>query len=444
MFFRKVNGKPRPRWFILLALFLLLITILVCTINTNQVSKLIKNLGVQATPYRSCTLRTCGSRPIGNNAKTADTWNNIHPFLTFDYNITDPTVETKYDFVWGAEVSHTTKLLNTGNTNTSLSYYFPFHRDYGTFSRNSALQPLSYWQSLHPDWILYKCDRVTPAYEYGHLNMPLDFTNPAVLNWQIQTYALPASQQGYDSLAADNVDFGNWYGACGIYRNGQWVQLFSGQSHDNAWRVSILNWIAQMQQAVHKLPHPLSLICNFAFGGLYPMDPQVLQAVSNMDGVVDEGGFTHFGEYNITGSYWQQLVQLIETVQQQNKPYYIIDQFSTHSISSAQIQWALASYLMGKEHSSSLFITTEQGYGSPVWFNEYNAQIGSPTDSMYQAQNVFWRDYTNGLSLVNASAKSTYTVTLKTGVQYQDLYGNLVGPTVTLPPHSGIVLLLKQ
>ena len=271
--------------------------------------------------------------------------------------------------------------------------------------------------------------------------MPFDFTNPAVLSWQISTYALPASLQGYDSLAADNVDFGNWYGACGVYRNGQWVQLYTGQAYDNAWRANIITWIAQMQQALHNLSHPLALICNFAFGGLNPMDPQVLQAVSHMDGVVDEGGFTHFGEYDVTGSYWQQLNQLIETVQQENKPYYMIDQFSTQSVDQSQIQWALASYLMSKEHASSLFVTTEQGYGRAIWFNEYNAQIGSPTDSLYSSQNVYWRGYSNGLSLVNASASSTYTVTLNAGVPYHDLYGNLVGPTVTLPPHSGMVLL---
>ncbi len=50
---------------------------------------------------------------------------------------------------------------------------------------------LSYREAVHPDWILYKRDRVTPAYEFDNPNMPLDFANPALESWQIQTYALP-------------------------------------------------------------------------------------------------------------------------------------------------------------------------------------------------------------------------------------------------------------
>jgi hypothetical protein len=99
---------------------------------------------------------------------------------------------------------------------------------------------------------------------------------------------------------------------------------------------------------------------------------------------------------------------------------------------------------MGKEHTAAVFISTYQEYGADTRYNEYNAQIGSPQDNMYQSQNVYWRDYSNGLSIVNPGARETYAVTLKAGRRYIDLYGSSVGQTVTLPPHSGIVLLTSS
>src|SRR2546429_9873306 len=77
-------------------------------------------------------------------------------------------------------------------TTTGLQYYIPFHRDNGTFSNSGAYHDLAHWKAAHPDWVLYKCDRVTPAYEFGDPNMPLDFANPALVSWQIQTYVQPA------------------------------------------------------------------------------------------------------------------------------------------------------------------------------------------------------------------------------------------------------------
>jgi hypothetical protein len=88
--------------------------------------------------------------------------------------------------------------------------------------------------------------------------------------------------------------------------------------------------------------------------GLSPSDPLIQQVVSNNDGIEDEEGFTRYGDGYLTGSAWLQRIQLIESVQKQHKPYYIINQFP--SVGHAEIQWALASYLMGKEHSAALFI----------------------------------------------------------------------------------------
>ena len=389
------------------------------------------------TPPNSSPGTTPGNTPpIG---PFVDTWNNIHLFLSFDYKISNPAaVASHYDFVWGASVGNVAA-FRSGNPNIFISYYIPFHRDNGTFSNSGAYHDLAYWKAVHPDWVLYKCDRVTPAYEFGNPNMPLDFANPAVLSWQIQTYAQPASESGYDGIAADNVDLQNQFGACGVYINGQWVHRYTGQLDDPRWRTDVINWLAQMQQALHHLRHPLALIPNFSIDGLSPSDPLTQQVISHIDGLEDEEGFTRYGDGYLTGSAWLQRIQLIESVQQQHKPYYIINQFP--SVGHAEIQWALASYLMGKEYSAALFISTIQGYGADLRYDEYNIQIGSPKGPMYQTQNVYMRDYSHGLSIVNPSATDSYTVTLNADGHYRDVSGDLVGQTITMPPHSGMVLL---
>jgi len=104
-----------------------------------------------ATPGQPKAVRTA-IRPF------IDTWNNIHVFQPFDYKIANPVpIAARYDLVWGAS-TYNVAAWRQGNPNVFITYYIPFHRDYGTFSNNSALHSLAWWQANHPDWILYRCD----------------------------------------------------------------------------------------------------------------------------------------------------------------------------------------------------------------------------------------------------------------------------------------------
>ena len=371
-----------------------------------------------------------------------DTWNNIHLFQTFDYSISSPAnIAKRYDSVWGAEVDHVAA-WRSGNPNIFISYYLPFHREHRDLAIGHPLHDLAYWKAVHPDWILYKCDRVTPAYKFGDPSMPLDFANPALVSWQIQTYAQPASERGYDGIAADNVGLENLHGACGVYIKGKWVQRYTGQLDDPRWSADVIIWLTRMQQALHHLQHPLALIPNLSLGKLSPSDPMIQQAVSHTDGVLDEDSFTRSGAGYLTGNDWIQTIRFMQSLQQQYKAYYIINQLL--SVGRAEIQWAVASYLMGKEHSAALFISTVQGYGGNLWNSAYDAQIGSPSGPMYQMQGIYARNYSHGLSIVNPSATVSYTVILGPGDQYRDLYGTPVSGTITMPPHSGMVLLTSS
>ncbi len=380
-----------------------------------------------------------GTVPRGR--ATIDTLNNIHLFQSFDYSINNPaSIASYYDFIWGAD-PRKVSAFRAGNPNITLSYYISFFRDSGDFGRSDMHQSLAYWKQVHPDWILYQCDRTTPAYEDGQLNVvPFDFSNPALVAWQIQNYALPASQRDYNAIAADNLNMENLIGACGSYnKNGQWVQRYSGDTNDPKWRADVLTWATRMQQGLHALQHPLALIPNLGIGAIPLADSYVQQVVQHVDAILDEGGFTNYGHGYVTDGDWLQMIQFIKNAQAMSKAYYIVNEFSSSSLSSSDIQWALASYLMCKEHTAALSISLVQQYGVDLHSNFNLAQIGSPRGEMYQGGNVYWRDYTHGLSVVNPSSSATYTVKLPG--RYTDLNGGAVGQTITLPPHSGAVLL---
>jgi len=78
------------------------------------------------------------------------------------------------------------------------------------------------------------------------------------------------------------------------------------------------------------------------------------------------------------------------------------------------------------------------GYGTFYDRPEYHASIGAPSSGMYEWQNVYVRNYSGGLVVVNPPGAQTVTVDLNQA--YVDLYG-ASHRWVTLRPSSGIILL---
>ena len=71
--------------------------------------------------------------------------------------------------------------------------------------------------------------------------MPLDISNPAVRAYQT-SYILDQFRKGYAGVSWDNTRLSNDFGRCGIWRNGQWVQLYSGASSDPAFVSDVEAW----------------------------------------------------------------------------------------------------------------------------------------------------------------------------------------------------------
>ncbi len=211
------------------------------------------------------------------------------------------------------------------------------------------------------------------------IDMPLDISNPAVIAWQVQTSGTQASSQGYDAIAADEFTQGGW-GGCGIYQNGQWKQLYASGTGDPQEDKDLVAWATSFRNQIHALPHPLGLIPNFQYDGRPLSDPTLLGIVANVDGILDECSFTGCGSGNLSGQQWLNMIDFIEYVQGQGKAYMSIDQAMTND--NAGLQWGLASYLMGKEHASALYLVYAQTYqqqaGTDFWRSEYVAPSALP------------------------------------------------------------------
>jgi hypothetical protein len=112
---------------------------------------------------------------------------------------------------------------------------------------------LTWWVANHPSWIMYECDKTTPAGLGVEQLITLDITNPDVIGmqsvcfciwwdsnlfneeWQFTNFAQTALNLGYNGMAADNFALGNAVGSCGKWDNGQWVQMYNGGWADDTY-----------------------------------------------------------------------------------------------------------------------------------------------------------------------------------------------------------------
>jgi hypothetical protein len=372
---------------------------------------------------------TAAAHPIEN------TGDGIHAFQVFDNNIPQAQAKAdamRYVAVWG---SGEPAAWHAGNAGINTSAYIPFARD-------PLPRGLAFWKKFHPDWVVYRCDRKTPAYEGGQKRyIPLDISNPAVRAWQMTTYGGQAEQQGFDALAADNLTLYDFH-ACGVFVNGSWVRKFSGAgSNDAPWTDAVIGWVTYAHRYLHGLARPLGLVANFSPSYAPVGDPATTRIVDQLDIVLDEAGFSQFGSGYTTDSSWLNLVAWMGYTQRRGGAYLVIDEWPTVGVS--QLEWSIASYLAGKADAAAIFVSGIQQYGSEQWHPEYGAAIGRACGALYAAQNVYFRRFGGGLAVVNPSASATYTVTLPRP-SYQDLEGKTVTSPLTMTPHTGYALVTSN
>ena len=187
---------------------------------------------------------------------------------------------------------------------------------------------------------------------------------------------------------------------------------------------------------------PLLLIPNLDPGSVAIDSTSMQKVLTHSDGVLDESSFSHYGENNLSSDQWLHLVNYVNMVQAQNKPFFLVNEFQK-DITNKDKEWVLASYLMCKQQVSMIYFALYQAYGRDMQIPELDAQIGSPQTQMYQKQGAYWRDYGNGEILVNPT-DAPASIKTESTTAYMDIFGQPVSQTFTLSPHTGKILLLKS
>jgi hypothetical protein len=368
----------------------------------------------------------------------------VHPFLTFDSGLNDSAIVSAarvVSYVWGG---HSPRVWASASPSTIVSAYIPYNRD------PDASHTLAWWKARNPSWVLYECDRVTPVVvDPANTNIALDVSNPDVVAWQVATYAASFAAQGYSAVAADNFTPFNFFKACGVWADAAtWRPLYNGTLvEDPAYEAAQLGWLASFRAALHGLAPPLLLVPNFSVGGLPAGSPTAAGVLAGVDGVLDERGFTGWGNGFISNSEWVNVRAWARALQAAGKAFFSVNELGTAAapaLTPAARNFIVASWAMLNEGASGVFMACVQCYG---WWEpqpEYGLRVGAPLAPAAPgggASGAVWaRPFEDGLALVNPVGASPTTVTLPSGAAFADAQDNEYRGSVALPGGAGLLL----
>ena len=296
----------------------------------------------------------------------------------------------------------------SGNSQISTGYYLPFDTDADTNGFGNLGHTLRWWQNgNHADWVLYHCDRQTPAWVGGLPdNVPLDISNPAVVAYQMALVVPYMQANGYKSLAVDVLALNNNPGGCGVWTQNHtvWVQKFSGQVQDTQWANAVLDWMAYTQWYLHELNPQYPVLVNSP-GWINQGDPGEEALIGHLDGFQDEAGFTGWGTHLVNETAFLNKIWWAKYIQGLGKAYLVTDLWQGAEPNPVQRDFAVSTYLMGKEHQSAMVTAQYGNYGVEHYWPEFASPVGSPCAAVVHAQGLYIRKYTGALVVVKRPKK---------------------------------------
>ena len=392
-----------------------------------------------------------------------------------------------YDSVWAAFQPETWASAPGSTVRILSRYVIPFEDMYLISGNN-----LSYFQQNHPDWIMYGCDSSgNPTQHYawsgsGFPNdVPLNIHNSAVVTYQMNLLAGYLQANGYNAVAIDQVAFVNflsspnpelegqgptsgWYG-CGVYTQGpqnpsSFQRVYGSQGNsdldvaDQAFINDELNWVSTAKSQLGALG--IKVLINHPPVGPTPSGNEAT-LLSYVDGVIDENGFTNYGQYGPDlrnpGNFTETL-SWVQAVQGMGKAVFLADYYtcqydaqncpatsvtSATQLSDAESDWALSTYAIANSGGLGLFVAP-QGVGEYSYRPEFSKTYGAPCGAYTQSGSVFTRQFQNGFAVVDAST-SPATVTLPSGNTYTDIAtGAQASGSLSLAPSTGSMLQLTS
>jgi hypothetical protein len=396
------------------------------------------------TPSRSTETYFTRSPALGTRrGQFPPTPSGVHLNLVFNYAVKDLRSEIGViDIVWGASAPAPKRIYN--------GFYTPFERD-GPYGGPSDGHTLAWWKQNHPDWIEYRCNRKTVAWEYDERDVPFDIANPAVLAYQRTSAVDPALTAGYNGMDFDNLELGNYWHRCGHYdSSGEWVQQYTGDANDQRYTQDVMASAHSTFAYIHAHSSTGTMAINFSYDSNFSADENHALATQT-DELLDEGGFTNFGtkgENVTTPQEWKQIVGLIAAVQA-NKGCYVENGEEpglSKDITQAERLWVVANYLLIRDDCTYVWISgfTKSGaqdYGRILLYPEYKLAIGAPAGPAVSVNGAWERAYSGGLALVNPSTSS---VTVPLHGTYVNENGKHYSHSITLAATTGDILLKKQ
>ena len=404
---------------------------------------------------------------------------------------------SKLDFIWSVENAMEVQAYRkTMGPRAILSKYLAFTLNSMPASINGSLvsSNLTWWQQHHPSWVVYKCDRKTPATYWGN-GIPLDISNPEVLQWQLHApaYKNPHSVDalvaaGFDAISLDVFGWGNYGHACGVYdKAGKWRQLYNGTKWvEPAYWWACHKWLKEFYAGI---AGRLFLVPNYSSNpGCQPTCPTCLPSCdawngsnafyvgNHSDGELSEAGFTSFGSNVTTGTDWENRLEHMRTQQLAGRFYFDVSYWgpvnvrtkAAAAITPAVLDYIIGSWMVGNEGLSAVFLAPndcprpckfDTWKGNMLNYSQFFAPIGYPlgpaTRGHLGCAGVWSRNYSGAVVYVNpqpvldsqharsGSSADACAVHLEAGWRYTRLDLSPIH-TLTLPlPNASAVVLLR-
>ncbi|HET7814756.1 MAG TPA: hypothetical protein VFL13_10330 [Candidatus Baltobacteraceae bacterium] len=375
------------------------------------------------------------------------------------------------DSVWGAYYPQYWNATHSGMLVSR--YMLPVEDDYSVSQHN-----LTWWKTNHPSWILYACDsKGNPTTQLawstdGFADVPLDFANTSVVQYQMNLLIPYMKAHGYNTLAADNTDLTNYlkggnpelgqtyisgYYGCGYYVGSTFHRVF-GPGNDPAFISAMVNWVSAASSSLHAAGY--KLVINHP---LYnpPTNTNEAALLSHADGMVYERGFTDYGKYKTeAASLVSPAITWASYAQSHHVAFFIVDYLCTGwngtqpfnnnaacptdpaLIPAPQADWALATYALVNQGGAGVYISPQTGQRLS-YRTEYATHYGSPCSAYTTlATNVYERKFVSGLVVVNAGT-TPYTLHLSTSHTFHDIEKRAVPNPLTVAPADAYVLLTQ-
>jgi hypothetical protein len=372
----------------------------------------------------------------------------------FDKGIPDDLIEHGRGIVWNSPQ------VIPGVINI---YYSPAYRLFGKPPAHYASW-IEWLYANHPDWIVYRDDGVTVAYEFANTKYPpFDIANEAAVSYYLD--AVGNAAKGHQAVGFDNVSVGNAWGASVVYANpthilcpvgkhpscgGTAKRIWSGATDgsDLAFANDNLNYLAAARNAFHG--KGLALFCNNNESAGRNPTPLQTRAAEICDGNMDEG-FVYEGCFGTRPRFfidrtWS-LIEGSSTVDAKGWWFAVVYTCgdSVADWSKAEADWTIANYLLmiGNPDRNYLSIAPRGSRDYVAYPSYLSPAIGTALEAPPAAGCApdCRRNYSNGFVVVDPSSTESVTYDVS-GSACRDIWGGRVPRgRHALPPASAVVIL---